>query len=72
MSRRRSKLFDDAPKDPRARRVVNSYGGGKTIKLNLECGHMVRRRIFGEIPQFVVCSECPTRGGLGGRGIQPE
>lgn len=70
MSRRHARLFDSAPVDPRARDVVAiSHQHGRTYAITLACGHSVRRR-FSSPPTRLICNQCPSAGGLGGRDFE--
>jgi hypothetical protein len=69
--RRHPKRFAARPTDPRARFVVQFRRVGKSMTLWLNCGHIVSRKMMC-IPDRVVCTVCPSRGGIGGNAFQKE
>jgi hypothetical protein len=55
------------PIDPRARRVAMvERRGNRHCTITFECGHTVRRKLFGcSDPKVMICYDCPSAGGLG-------
>lgn len=56
--REKSKLSAERPIDPRARRVAGVvHTRANYYQLELECGHIARRRLMCA-PASVICEEC--------------
>lgn len=70
MSRRHPQRFAVPPRDPRSRRVLSAIAKSRRgYLLELECGHRQQRRLL-LAPAAVICTDCSSAGGLGGRAFQ--
>lgn len=69
MPRRPPKRFARPPVDPRARRVVTiTPSRAGCANYELECGHVAHRKVRCP-PSFLICTDCPPVGGVGGNSF---